>query len=145
MQTPNEILDVEDVPPNASQDPLLPNMEYPAGERFTLQMLGEPDDRDKLLAKHPNNTDAAFKRDTGLPKPSSLLLHYSYGASAIRVWGQHELYFLTDTFRKKLPVLQELWTASQVLDQLPYTTVGTQSEIAIVMLQVAAKGQGITL
>ncbi len=47
--------------------------------------------------------DAAFKRDTGLSKPSSLLLHYNDGAVAVRLWGQHASHFLTDAFRKNIP------------------------------------------
>jgi len=36
----------------------------------------------------PHNSDAAFKRDTDVPKPSDLLLHYNYGAAAVKMWGQ---------------------------------------------------------
>jgi hypothetical protein len=43
----------------------------------------------------PHNSDAAFKKNTHLPKPSALLLHYNYGAAAIRMWG-HGIEVLRD-------------------------------------------------
>ena len=36
----------------------------------------------------PNNSDATFKKATKKAKPSDLLLHYTYGAAAIRHWGR---------------------------------------------------------
>jgi len=35
----------------------------------------------------PRNSDAAFKIRTRVSKPSDLLLHYNYGAAAIKMWG----------------------------------------------------------
>jgi len=35
----------------------------------------------------PDNSDAAFSTQTDLPKPSDLLLHYNYGAAAVKMWG----------------------------------------------------------
>jgi hypothetical protein len=35
----------------------------------------------------PDNSDAAFSTRTNLPKPSDLLLHYNYGAAAVKMWG----------------------------------------------------------
>ena len=32
--------------------------------------------------------DAAFKKATRKPKPSDLLLHYNYGAAAVKCWGR---------------------------------------------------------
>jgi len=40
-----------------------------------------------LLNLYPNNTTAAFKQGTNLPKPSALLLHYNYGAAVVKLWG----------------------------------------------------------
>jgi hypothetical protein len=40
------------------------------------------------LAFVPNNRDATFKTDNGKPMPSELLLHYNYGAAAVKLWGQ---------------------------------------------------------
>src|SRR5260221_2090146 len=51
--------------------------------------------RSRCIALKIPYTDAAFKRDTGLSKPSSLLLYYAMVAS-----GQHAPSFLTDAFRK---------------------------------------------
>ena len=36
----------------------------------------------------PNNSDAAFKEYTKKAKPSDLLLHYNYGAAAVKRWGR---------------------------------------------------------
>lgn len=44
--------------------------------------------RDLGLADVPNNTNAAFKTDTENDQPSGLLLHYTYGARAIKLWGR---------------------------------------------------------
>jgi hypothetical protein len=41
-----------------------------------------------MLAFVPNNRDAYFKTDNGKPMPSELLLHYNYGAAAVKLWGQ---------------------------------------------------------
>ena len=35
----------------------------------------------------PNNTNAAFKKNTEKDEPSGLLLHYTYGAKAVSKWG----------------------------------------------------------
>jgi len=57
-----------------------------SGERFSLQVISDVE-RDALLDLYPNNTAAAFKRRTNLPKPSALLLHYNYGAAVVKLWG----------------------------------------------------------
>ena len=36
----------------------------------------------------PNNSDATFKKASKNAKPSDLLLHYTYGAAAVRRWGR---------------------------------------------------------
>lgn len=53
--------------------------------RYTLQWLIKPEPFALLVA--PNNVDAAFKKYTKKPKPSDLLLHYNYGAAAVKRWG----------------------------------------------------------
>jgi len=40
-----------------------------------------------LQSTYPNNTDAMFRKGTCKPKPSGLLLHYNYGAAAVKWWG----------------------------------------------------------
>jgi hypothetical protein len=60
---------------------------YPNGERFTLQWLikAEPS---TIHYAADNNTDATFKKQTRKPKPSDLLMHYNYGAAAVKQWGR---------------------------------------------------------
>jgi hypothetical protein len=43
----------------------------------------------------PHNSDAAFKRHTNASKPSDILLHYNYGAAAIKIWGMGKTSFGT--------------------------------------------------
>jgi hypothetical protein len=59
---------------------------YPSRKQYSLQWLAEaPPETIQAVAK--NNTDAAFKKDTREPTPSELLLHYIYGAAAVKMWG----------------------------------------------------------
>lgn len=39
------------------------------------------------MAHFPDNSDAAFRNHSRAHKPSPLLLHYNYGAAAIKNWG----------------------------------------------------------
>ena len=82
------MLDLDDVSVGPTRFPLRDTVkyEYPVGERFLLQVIGDVE-RDALLDAYPNNTAAAFKRGTNLPKPSALLLHYNYGAAVVKLWG----------------------------------------------------------
>ena len=60
---------------------------FPSSNRYTLQWLTEADpERIRFVAE--NNTDAAFKRNTRELTPSDLLLHYTYGAAAVKRWGR---------------------------------------------------------
>ena len=43
---------------------------------------------DITLSVLPNNRDATFKKRTKKQKPTDLLLHYNYGATAVKWWGQ---------------------------------------------------------
>ena len=62
------------------------DVSYPSGSRYTLQWIVTPD---VFTANAiPNNNDATFKDQT-LAKPSDLLLHYNYGAAALRQWGRN--------------------------------------------------------
>ena len=91
VKTPNHVLDINDVPRDSARSPLpgrdTTEYEYPVCERFSLQLVGDLH-RSKLLHAYPNNTNAAFKRGTNLPKPSALLLHYNYGAAVVKLWGR---------------------------------------------------------
>jgi hypothetical protein len=84
-QTPNHILDVADIPPRHVQAYMPPTVAYPVLERYTLQWLLGPDP--VMSAMVPNNLDAAFKTHSRKAKPSGLLLHYNYGAAAVKQWG----------------------------------------------------------
>ena len=59
---------------------------YPTGIRYTLQWLKPQNE--VASAMTPNNSDATFRRNTRLAKPSDILLHYTYGAAAIKCWGK---------------------------------------------------------
>jgi hypothetical protein len=61
------------------------NTVYPSRSRYTLQWLGT---EGEFVRSVPHNSDAAFKKNTELKKPSDLLLHYNYGAAAVKMWGQ---------------------------------------------------------
>ncbi|KAF9519471.1 hypothetical protein BS47DRAFT_1379266 [Hydnum rufescens UP504] len=87
LKTPNHCLDVGDVPPCAVQ-PLVvldPSVSYPRDDRYSLQWLEDPGLY--MSTTLPYNLDAAFNRQSQEPKPSALLLHYNYGAAAVKQWG----------------------------------------------------------
>jgi len=85
LKTPNPILSTTDIRERHKR-PIMPeNVAYPAQQRYTLQWFVTPDVF--LTPVIPNNGDATFKRQTKRPKPSDLLLHYNYGAAAIKQWG----------------------------------------------------------
>jgi hypothetical protein len=64
---------------------MLENVCYPTRSRYTLQWLVTPDAYIRHIV--PNNNDAVFKKHSRRPKPSELLLHYNYGAAAVKCWG----------------------------------------------------------
>jgi hypothetical protein len=76
----------------------------PADERFTLQLLDDiPNpERTQLERTRMIGQDAAFKSGTNLPKPSALLLHYRYGAAAVKLWGRHG-HLLSSGHRENIP------------------------------------------
>ena len=84
------MLNINDVPSN-SQRYIRPGTGYPEDERFTLQLIEILDTFDRLLnEKHCQvGLDAAFSVNTQMAKPSALLLHYNYGAAAVKWWGHH--------------------------------------------------------
>jgi hypothetical protein len=66
------------------------DVKYPPHERYTLQWLQTPEDLEDsevILPLFPNNNDATFKKFNRKPKPSDLILHYNYGAAAVKWWG----------------------------------------------------------
>lgn len=86
-QTPNCILQTNDVPVQPSRHTHLPlGTSHPRRSRYTLQWFAANDEI--LHATFPNNSDAAFLSHHK-PKPSYLLLHYNYGAAAVKNWGRN--------------------------------------------------------
>jgi len=98
-QTPNRFLATADIPQRANRLGQLPEeVMYPHNMRYTLHWLVQPDLITFTIVK--NNSDATFKKGSPLPKPSDLLLHYNYGAAAVKLWG-HGAQVLQD--RPNLP------------------------------------------
>jgi len=97
-QTPNRYLQPDDIPPHSDRT-LSNDVTYPSNSRYSLQWLN-PDPN--VIAMIPNNRDAAFKKRTKKPKPSSLLLHYNYGAAAVKCWG-HGTQVLYNLFKPPRP------------------------------------------
>jgi hypothetical protein len=87
---------------------------YPSGKRYTLQWLREADPN-SIQVTAENNTDAAFKKDTREPAPSDLLLHYNYGAAAVKRWGhgQEVLQNRTNIPRPAIPAPDRAQRADQ--------------------------------
>jgi hypothetical protein len=92
------VLGIDDVPHKWC--PLYDDLrlEHPSGERLTPQFLKAGKHRVYTEEEHWFGADAAFKIGTNLPKPSALLLHYSYGAAVLKRWGVH-LQVLSDHHR----------------------------------------------
>ena len=61
-------------------------MTYPTRARYTLQWLINLEPPVSTWIR--NNIDAAFKTGFRKARPSDLLLHYNYGAAAVKRWGQ---------------------------------------------------------
>ena len=81
------MLQPEDIRPRAVWN-LRGGTEYPDGSRYTLQWIVPPDPIDILYT--PNNIDARFVIGTNIPKPSDLLLHYNFGAAAVKYWCRNQ-------------------------------------------------------
>jgi len=86
-QTPNNMLSTKDIPPRHDRGDLPEGVSYPGRSHYTLQWLVSSG---KVTSMVPNNSDsdAAFKKRTGKRKPLDLLLHYNYGAAAVKCWGR---------------------------------------------------------
>ncbi|KAJ6618430.1 hypothetical protein B0H10DRAFT_1947613 [Mycena sp. CBHHK59/15] len=83
VKTPNLVLDVNDIPPRCERN-LREGIKYPDHARYTLQWLHGDEEAEGRI---PNNSDATFRKHTRILKPSPLLLHYNYGAAAVKWWG----------------------------------------------------------
>ena len=67
------------------------NTAYPADERITLQLIEDQEEPERSLSldSYKIGRDAAFAVNSGVPRPSALLLDYKYGAAIVRWWGYH--------------------------------------------------------
>ncbi|KIJ57383.1 hypothetical protein M422DRAFT_773957, partial [Sphaerobolus stellatus SS14] len=100
LKTPNPILDPADIHPRLDVGTPLPNnKQYPRTARYTLQIFNRTL-LTQLWGKLPDNVDAAFLKPSlngkgnpkpTLPKPSALLLHYNFGAAALKQWGRNKV------------------------------------------------------
>ncbi|KZP28689.1 hypothetical protein FIBSPDRAFT_927455 [Athelia psychrophila] len=86
LKTPNLILETIDVP-DRYERAIDPDVSYPSDSRYTFQWIATVE-RQIILDRYPNNNDATFM-DQQLDKPAELLLHYNYGAAAVRQWGKN--------------------------------------------------------
>jgi hypothetical protein len=75
-----------DIPDRYTRRVMGKGLTFPDNDRYTLQWLVTPSEAS--LWVFPNNNDATFQDQT-LPKPSDLLLHYNYGAAAVKQWGKN--------------------------------------------------------
>ena len=87
-QTPNPILTTEDVPPSPDRRFDVRTIGYPIDSRYTMQWLQTLNASTMNIVK--NNSDAAFRhRCPERDRPSDVLLHYTYGAAAVKNWGRN--------------------------------------------------------
>jgi hypothetical protein len=93
------VLNIDDIPVNNHRD-IRAGTGYPESERFTLQLIEilEGVDRSTVEQLCYVGRNAAFSTGTQMAKPSGLLLHYNYGAAALKWWGHH-----TDILRSQDP------------------------------------------
>ena len=85
--------------PNRLIGPLPANVEYPNGSRYSAQWLDRSGNMQSLL---PNNSNAAFAQASAASKPAALLLHYNYGAAAVKLLG-HNTHILGGHAKKSRP------------------------------------------
>ena len=84
-QTPNYVPDVTNVPSCHDQANMPQNARYPTHECHMLQWPLNPGPTMFIMVL--NNINATFKTNSRKLKPLDLLLHYNYGATAIKWWG----------------------------------------------------------
>ena len=123
-KTPNQILQMNDIPDRHIRD-LPSNASYPPSSQYTLQWLAANDAmfQNFIRYAYPNNSDAAFVSHHKA-KPSDLLLHYNYGAAAVKHWGKNQDILCNC---ENLPCPHELGPDSveaNLKDMSPTTNVG---------------------
>ncbi len=92
---------MDDIPPRSNHIfPIADDVRYPEGSRYSAHWL-EPGGNGQIMV--PNNTDATFGRYSAARKPSALLLHYNYGAAAVKRWGRNEHLLQSQTTESRPP------------------------------------------
>lgn len=131
-QTPNPMLEMNDIPDRYTRRVIGKGLTFPDNNRYTLQWLVTPPEAS--LWVFPNNNDATFQDQT-LPKPSDLLLHYNYGAAAVKQWRKN-VNVLTDrlVYLAHLNLYQNQWD----LEKLQTITLGIKKRNAV----TSKEGQG---
>ena len=96
--------------------PLYDDVKHPENSRYTAQWLIPPNA--PMHRQLPNNSNAAFGKSSGARKPSALLLHYNYGAAAVKFWGRktHILENHAKKCRPKKPILSPSGPSKNVHD-----------------------------
>jgi len=86
VQSPNPILEKAEIPKHSPRSLDTPEEAIlPSKDRYTPQWLAEP--LSAILGVTEHNFNAAFRKNTAKSKPSDLLVHYRYGATAVGRWG----------------------------------------------------------
>ena len=124
---------MNDVPERTNRR-LLDGTSYPLQSRYTLQWLTRVDADEQTRAAYPNNTDAAFVSHQR-PKPSDLLLHYNYGAAAVKHWGKNH-HVLDDRPGVPRP------PASKPKVMGPVRKVADRAKTIVKLVKARAKGNG---
>ncbi|KAI9566234.1 hypothetical protein HD554DRAFT_2315664 [Boletus coccyginus] len=90
LKTPNPILEMSDIPDRPVDFPPPHGSTYPLTSRYTLHWLAAGVQSPRIFSRPilPSNIDAAFVSHHK-PGPSDLLLHYNYGAAAVKHWGRN--------------------------------------------------------
>jgi hypothetical protein len=80
------MLSTDDIPERHARN-IEDEVAYPRSVRYTLQHLCKLNESTAKTVGE-NNSDATFRKRGKRPKPSALLLHYNYGAAALKLWGK---------------------------------------------------------
>ncbi|KIY42901.1 hypothetical protein FISHEDRAFT_79039 [Fistulina hepatica ATCC 64428] len=95
MQTPNPILDMDDISRRVERGMVRYGTSYPTQCRYTFKYMTNEMEEDQFSVFYPDNIDATFVQSNKDTLPSGPLLDYVFGATAVVEWGCHDL---TDTF-----------------------------------------------
>jgi hypothetical protein len=109
--------------------------------QYSLQWLTGKNPVD--LAIFPNNSDVAFK-SLIKPKPAETLLHYNYGAAAVKLWGKNSAVLgnRAGLPRPQKPVAQSLRLTRTVRDRTKTIKKLTDARSKASRVQSATNGNG---